>query len=459
MSEETRVENSEATPRSQELVELADRCADADIPVEWREMVDEDGRKWWNLILLMPNGRSTRRLLVTEGGRRKELLSGFDFTRYTFLGDYEAIASYSDRYIEAGLTGAGLRRLLALENAEKIPSHPRERLTKEPVIDTELSAEATDDSESDPEDEADVQLTVEAPEISWRLELSPASNEFLALRRSTYIGSRLPLTLKLLNVSIGTHETALQLLEDVLGSFLFDLELRHDLAINLQRARLRRSRVMRRKSEGYLRQIQLPRTSYPREPLELYWYARSANGMPLLQYLAYYQAIEFFFTMHSRSEALKRLRNELRDPRFNLEDDSHLGRILGLATVSGSGFGAEREQLKATFRACIDAERLRELITDDPKIEDHFTGKQQIRGVPRIDLKDRQADLRDQVSSRVYDLRCRIVHTKDEPSPRDTGLLLPFSHEADLLSYDIELIRFACQKVLIAGGSAIRLPM
>jgi hypothetical protein len=463
MSEEPRVDDSEATSRPpQGLVKLADRCAAANIHVEWQELADEDDGKWWNLYVFMPNGRTTRRLLVSQGGDRKELLTEVDFTKYTFIGDYEAIASYSDRYIEAGLTGGtGLRRLVALSNVQKISLSPNGESTEVSAPETELSDSeaAADDSDSDTEDEANVHLTVEAPEVSWRLELSPASNEFLALRRAIFIGPRQQLTLKLLNVSIGTHETALQLLEDVLGSFLFDLELRHEFVINLQRARLRRSRAMRRRPEGYVGEIQLPRTKYPREPLELYWYARSANGMPLLQYLAYYQAIEFFFTVHSRSEALTRIRNELRDPRFNFEDDSHLGRILGLATVSGSGFGAEREQLKATLRACLDAARLREFFSDDPRVEEHFTGKQQIRGVQRIELKDLQADLRDQVSSRIYDLRCRIVHTKDEPGPRDTGLLLPFSEEADRLSYDIELIRFACQKVLIAGGSAIRLPM
>jgi hypothetical protein len=123
-----------------------------------------------------------------------------------------------------------------------------------------------------------------------------------------------------------------------------------------------------------------------------------------------------------------------------------------------SGFGNERDQLKATVRACLGSDRLREFLTADPKREEHFTDREKqnrIRGVRLIDFANRQADLRDQVANRIYDLRCRIVHTKDEPEVNVAGLLLPYSREAESLTYDVELIQFVSQKVLIAGGSAL----
>ena len=179
--------------------------------------------------------------------------------------------------------------------------------------------------------------------------------------------------------------------------------------------------------------MRFPITKYDREPLALYWYARSAIDMPLLQYLAYSQVLEFYFPIYFRREALTRLRQELRDPRFDLDDDGQLSRVLNIVTAAeDSGYGNEREQLKATIRAYISKEWLQDFL-NDPDLEAFFTKKQRIRGIQALRPADKQHDLRDQVATRIYDLRCRILHTKEEGDPRKAGLLLPYSGEADSL--------------------------
>jgi hypothetical protein len=179
--------------------------------------------------------------------------------------------------------------------------------------------------------------------------------------------------------------------------------------------------------------------------------------MPLLQYLAYYQTLEYYFPFYAHADALKRLRNELRDPRFSIDNDSHLDRILGLAAGSKIGFGNEREQLKDTLRGCLDASQLEASLTATEELKEHFTGERRIQGVRQIAIANRQVDLRDQVADRIYDLRCRIVHTKDEAGKTAVELLLPYSSEANLLGYDIELIRLAAQRVLVANSVSLRL--
>jgi hypothetical protein len=58
------------------------------------------------------------------------------------------------------------------------------------------------------------------------------------------------------------------------------------------------------------------------------------------------------------------------------------------------------------------------------------------------------------VASRIYDLRCRIVHTKDDA---EIELLLPFSTDLAHIKYDIDLVEFLARKVLIASGKPINL--
>ena len=67
----------------------------------------------------------------------------------------------------------------------------------------------------------------------------------------------------------------------------------------------------------------------------------------------------------------------------------------------------------------------------------------------KISFTNKETDLRIDIANRIYEMRCRIVHTKDED---ELDLILPTSPEISLLKHDIELIEFIAQKVLIAGG-------
>jgi hypothetical protein len=178
--------------------------------------------------------------------------------------------------------------------------------------------------------------------------------------------------------------------------------------------------------------------------------------MPLLEFLAYYQVLEYFFPTYSEQEARLRVRNVLKDPSFNPERESDLTRLLGTVRPAAQGtFGNERSQLKDTIRACVDEDELRAALTADERIKDFFTAKQGFIK-KTLSLKNPQANLRDEVSDRIYEIRCMIVHTKLDGGEAQIGLLLPFSREAEQLTDDIGLVRFVAERVLIAGGVPLR---
>lgn len=59
--------------------------------------------------------------------------------------------------------------------------------------------------------------------------------------------------------------------------------------------------------------------------------------------------------------------------------------------------------------------------------------------------------IRESAADRIYDVRCRIVHSKESEAYGDA--ILPFSPEADLLAqHDIELVRFIARRVLVAAS-------
>lgn len=179
--------------------------------------------------------------------------------------------------------------------------------------------------------------------------------------------------------------------------------------------------------------------------------------MPLLEFLAYYQAIEFYFPTYSQAEARRKIRNVLKNPTFRPERDADVARVLLAAQSTGSGFGDERSQLRATLHECLEPGALRSFFTELPERAEHFSSKIDGLTAHKIPVKTPDADLRTDVADRIYDIRCKIVHTKSGGKNGNLELLLPFSAEADLLYADIELARYVAREVLISAASPLTL--
>ncbi len=406
---------------------LEDRCRAAGIALEEVSGPDEEPR----LRVGMKCGRNTRWLGLWSDESIAQLLA-VPFERYVYLSDLEAICSYTDGTIEASIRPLGqgfaptsliYRRVFGLDR---------------------------------PNDQFDVEaakiIVPPSQEGLPHIEISPASEVFLRLSKSLV---KLPMTLKLSGCHVTTHDSALAFLNKVAGAVLFQLDLLTDVPIALERER-RRFGIGRRpkKRVNPTMELQYPKTQFDSAPLSLYWYGRSAAGMPLLQFLAYYQVIEFYFPIYSQSEAQRKLKAILKDPTFRGDRDTDIARLLAAIHISRSGaFGDERSQLRATLTECSDSAALRQYLEEDPERKDFFINKAKALPYHRIPLANPSIDLRNDVADRIYDIRCKIVHTKSDARDGDVELLLPFSPEAEQLSIDIELVQYLAQLVLVAGSA------
>ena len=124
--------------------------------------------------------------------------------------------------------------------------------------------------------------------------------------------------------------------------------------------------------------------------------------MPLLQFLAYYQSIEFYFPTYYQAEGRRKIRRILKDPTFRNDRDADVGRILTAIRTSGGSFSDERAQLRATLNECIDAESLRAFLSDSEEKQSFFSSKTKGLTNRNIPLANVAADLRNDVADRMY---------------------------------------------------------
>lgn len=432
--------------------EVARRASEAGWGVEWVAPPPSEEARPKRLFLNAPVGRETRRIFI--GALKAARLQVANLEGVGFLGSYNAIYDRSQGAIEAFV--------------RPISRPPSVNYQEVPGYEVVQDQEGVQEPESGGDDAGEEVLEggpASRPE-KWRLpisggtngvqaEFSPATDLAVGLSSSSLpaiVASRTG-TLKISGLDVSRQEVALRLLEEVGGSLLFNLDCQYGLALEFSKAATRNQRRWVHQAPSGIAP-RFPRFRYETDALGLYRYARAADQMPLLQYLAYYQVLEYFYPRYYKQEQLTRMKQELLDPRFNVADHGDLARLMRIASP-GKGFISEAEQLRATLSACVEDAAITRFIEEDSARSAAYLSRSTVREVPILQLQNKAVNIRDQVADRVYGIRCRIVHAKSDGGDTLTPLLLPGSAESEALGSDIELVRFLAQKTLVASATPI----
>ncbi|HET8956128.1 MAG TPA: hypothetical protein VFN18_10770 [Solirubrobacterales bacterium] len=411
---------AEERAREEALVEaFRARCDEHDIPVQ----IDKQPFGIF-VEIQMPAGRETRPVFAS--GRRIVQLLSFPFESYVFLGQLKAIANYGDDFVESYIDRAGGPPAALAHLAQQ--------------FDIELNEERT-------------QL-LHVAHNGVEVSIGAPSLELKALAGGGAVPSREVAAIRISGLGVATHDSALRALEGIANSLFFEIDATLGTPLVLSRPRNRQI-GRRRRREGGLDEISFPTSEYEPEPIALFSYARGAAGMPLLQFLAFYQVLEFYFPLYADQEMRRRIKSVVKHPQFNPHREAQISSIIKAMSVGrGRGSGDERAQLRATLRGSINPDSIREHLRVGGRVK-HFGQKKNgpARQPIRIDMSD--DDLLDATAARIYELRCKIVHTKD--SDAEESQILPFSPEADQLGPDIALLEELARGSLVAANRELRL--
>lgn len=263
-----------------------------------------------------------------------------------------------------------------------------------------------------------------------------------------------PVSLRISGLRIDHHKQALSALRQFANALFMQVEINDQLPIVLKRHRPYRDDPLILKKVA-VQGLSFPALNLDPAPMELYWYGRGASEMPLLQYLAFYQVLEFYFPRFADAEARQRVRRLVKAASFDPDSYEDITRIIR-ATGSGRGSNRkdERRQLLMTLGATVSPHELRLFLEANQSRQRHFakrwTGSERITAVTPA-MGDQE--ILDATSRRIYEYRCRIVHAKnleDEARP-----LLPYSVEASQLEHDIALLQMLARAAVLVGAAGL----
>jgi len=429
---------------SKSFESIVKRCEESGLKIKnWTPtIVDSEGsdnevKKYNGVIIQIPEGRESKNIFLLDDPEIKNIVKT-KFEKYKFIKSYEAIWSQELKIIECEIqtdtlmqsTSFMQKRLNYILGAAEEIDHQPPKYYEFPSPNGEL-----------------------------KIFLGEGSNEFSVLsscKREVFFSSgrlRSRTTLRIEGVNINTHDEALSYLLKIGNSVLFQIDLASNIPIHLTFDRDVFKEFRKGKAKKRAPVLNPPKFEYDQEVMSLYWYARTSSKMPLLQFLAYYQILEFYFPQYSYKDAQQKIKNLFKDPTFDINKDNDIAQILNIIKVSSKGktFGDERSQLKATIQSCIDNESLWSFYHESKEREEFFDIQAKNKGLvkQKISFSNKESDIRNDTSLRIYEMRCRIVHTKDDD---ELDLILPTSPDISLIKNDLELIEFVARKVLIAGG-------
>ncbi|MEU6509157.1 hypothetical protein [Streptomyces sp. NPDC046942] len=235
---------------------------------------------------------------------------------------------------------------------------------------------------------------------------------------------------------------------EIVSSLLYELDVRNAIRFHIDRWISERGdrRILQRRAATSA--IRFPEISIKPEMATLFGFAASAIDNPPLAFLSYYQILEHNLASAVKRQALRKIRKELSDPLFNGSNRDDLLRIFMIG--ERSTHMSEAAQLRTLIDECVRPEALADFFTADEHLS-HFGKKGPIAGVETVNPSNPQVSLASQVADRVYGIRNRIVHAKDDPRFGEAPPLLPEGPEADALWPDIMLARLLATEVILDG--------
>lgn len=320
----------------------------------------------FGLRLDFPAGRVKRGVHLYREQALK--LNRYPFERWVFLGEYEAILDTATKEITAGVDlCVGHAKLNAVPGAELIGD------------DNSELAELTDLEELPPYlQPTRLRVDHRSRESSIELQCPPPG----PIRAGCVFPPQYGLRIR--GITDTRHDDALRQLVDLSTSFFLDLDISYGLTARLQKSlsvELPGVDDYAPEEEPSAATPRFPIVRYNHDAASLYLYARTLIRTPLLEYLAYYQVIEFHMPMYARSASIQQLRDIIKNPRFDHNDDVARGRVVDMLTRSGRNSSDEKEQVEAALSACLGDVKIETYLTTHPDGAKALADKKRIRGV------------------------------------------------------------------------------
>ncbi len=265
---------------------------------------------------------------------------------------------------------------------------------------------------------------------------------------------RLP-TIRVNNLNKNSIEDALIESEKIINACLFNLSFLNHYTFALRnewpiRANREKRFIFEFNKIEPKDQFKLPYGHYNPDIIKFYQHGMSSD-FPVLQFLAFYHILEYFFNIVSDENLYFQLRFLLNHPNF-YPDENNLEKLIH-EVIKYRDVEKDVKLLKRVLTKFVNISALEKFILSyEHSFGKHYTKKRELFG-GNVQISLDEDHIIPNIAKTIIIVRNALVHSSDryKRNPR----YIPFSESKDIVKKEIPLIKFLAEQVIIGSASLI----
>jgi hypothetical protein len=262
-----------------------------------------------------------------------------------------------------------------------------------------------------------------------------------------------PTVIKIYNIPEETTSNSLKYSIDLIESCLFELAYLSQITCKIM-DEWPSKKILNKKQVENLESTKVINHNLPRgrfnSDLIKYYQLGTSNDIPILQFLVYYQILEYFFIKISEGELHSKIASRLNDPRFK-SDEKNLGKLIQ-DIVDYKRVTDETEMLKQVIKKYVSPSELIDFIQSyEKEIGDKVYSKAHSRFGHEQKVTLEEGHVIGNVAIIIKTVRNALVHSSDHHERQER--FIPFSKSTEIVIREIPLVKFLAEKVIIGSST------
>lgn len=260
-----------------------------------------------------------------------------------------------------------------------------------------------------------------------------------------------PLTIKVNNLGASSIEGALKKSAPIIDNCLFELSYLKDITLSLEEElprRLPRIKPFQFGARFEGSELPFPRVGYNADILRFYQRGMSTDD-PVIQFLSFYQVVEYFFVRISDEQLYSKLSQKINDPKFTTAP-TNLDRIIQ-DTITHKRETDETEMLKFVLNRFVDENELIEFLRAyESHLGDNSYSKKKTIFGESIEVKFETNHVIGNLAKRIKVIRNALVHSSDRYERQQR--YIPSTSSEKVIRNEIPLMKYLAEKVIIGSS-------
>lgn len=253
------------------------------------------------------------------------------------------------------------------------------------------------------------------------------------------------------------HKRPINAFKKLSNSFLFSVG--YNLSTPLMEFRYQKNHNTPFKRDKY-EDILPPRRIYNENLLYYYQQALSTKN-PVLQYLSFYQIIEYFYYQASTEKLIHEVKSIITNPEFSYKKTKSIEKVI--LKVKTDKFG-ERKAIDLVLEKYVNPEDLRDSLIKYDVNYYNLLKKQKVKFADANTISERSTKNNEKVielsalGKRIYAIRNSLIHSKEEDflfQDSKKGVYVPFTDHEEELRNEIPLIRLVAEQIVINSSEVL----